>query len=51
MTNLSGEGVHMAIDISSFPNVEANDEGRVEIGPWSRDNIAHADPQKSGWCC
>jgi Ras-related protein Rab-21 len=54
MTNLSGQtfdGVHMAIDISSHPNLEANGEGRVEMGPWSRDAIALADPQRSGWCC
>lgn len=56
MTNLSGQlfdfdGVHMAIDISSNPNLEANGEGRVELGPWSRDAIAHADPQPGGWCC
>lgn len=54
MTNLSGtyDGVHMAIDISQS-NAETNgEEGRVEIGgPWSRDAIAHADPQRSGWCC
>jgi len=50
MTNLS-EGVHMAIDISSHSNIEANGEGRVELGPWARDAIAHADPQRSGWCC
>lgn len=52
-TNLSEtyDGVHMAIDIS-HPNVETNGEGRVEIGgPWSRDAIAHADIQRSGWCC
>lgn len=54
MNNLNGQyydGVHMAIDISSHPNLEANGEGRVELGPWSRDAIAHADPQRSGWCC
>lgn len=53
MTNLSEsyDGVHMAIDISQA-NIEANAEGRVEIGgPWSRDAIAHADIQRSGWCC
>lgn len=53
MTNLSGnfDGVHMAIDISAHPNLEANGEGRVELGRWSRDAIAHADIQRSGWCC
>jgi len=50
-TNLSGmhDGVHMAISID--PNVEANGEGRIEEGPWARDAISHADPQRSGWCC
>lgn len=55
MTNLSGtyDGVHMAIDISQTNGIEANgEEGRVEIGgAWSREAIAHADPQRSGWCC
>lgn len=57
MTNLSGQfdGVQCGIDInSSTTNVEVNgriDEGRIEVGPWSRESIAHADPQRSGWCC
>ncbi|XP_070499874.1 uncharacterized protein RabX1 [Chironomus tepperi] len=53
MSNLSGiqyyDGVHMAIDISQ--SVEANDVGRIEVGPWERDAVAHGYPQKSGWCC
>lgn len=47
----SYDGVHMAIDISSQAMVEANGVGRIEIGPWSRENVAHGYPQKSGWCC
>lgn len=49
-TNLSGlqEGLHMAISID--PNAEANGEGRVEGGPWSRDHVAHGEPQRN-WCC
>ena len=54
MTNLSSQyydGLHMAIDISGNSNVETNGEGIIEVGPWSRDAIAHADVQRSGWCC
>ena len=44
------DGVHMAISIDNS-SIEANGEGRIEHPPWSIDNIAHADAQKSGWCC
>lgn len=48
--NQDNDGVHMAISIDNS-SIEANGEGRIEHPPWSIDNIAHADAQKSGWCC
>lgn len=47
----SYDGVHLAIDISSSQAIEANGVGRIEIGPWQRESVAHGYPQKSGWCC
>ncbi|XP_055379578.1 uncharacterized protein LOC129610848 [Condylostylus longicornis] len=32
-------------------NVKANGVGRLERVSWSIDHIAHADVEKSGWCC
>lgn len=46
--NYAHEGVHIAID---SPDVTANAEGRLELIGHSIDHIAHADIQKSGWCC
>lgn len=44
------DGVHMAIDLSD--SVEANGIGRIEIGPWEREAVAHASAvQRGGWCC
>lgn len=43
------DGVRVAIDISS--QMEANGVGRVEIGPWEREAVAHGYPQQGGWCC
>jgi Ras-related protein Rab-21 len=48
LSTLHQEGLHMAISID--PNAEANGIGRVEVGPWSRDHVAHGEPQRN-WCC
>lgn len=47
----SQDGVRVAIDISSQTPVEADGVGRIEIGPWEREAVAHGYPQQGGWCC
>lgn len=50
--NLSDDILLNGISIDNDSGIVVNGEGRLETpNGWSRDAVAHAEIQKSGWCC
>jgi hypothetical protein len=50
--NISDDGLLNGISIDNDSGIVVNGEGRLETpNGWQRDAIAHADVQKSGFCC